>query len=172
MLGFAVATSLFEAYPDSSEGQLSRVRADVVSRRSCAQVARLLDLDTTLAERVPDGETLAESTNVVAAVLEAVLGVLYLELGIEAVAGAVAEAFSGLVEESFASGPDGKTQLQELLARTGRSAAYTLLDAQGPPHDRMFRCAVVIDGEVLGVGEGRSKKDAEQLAAAQALTRL
>jgi ribonuclease III len=172
VLGFAVATTLYQSYPDLSEGQLSRIRADVVSRRSCARVGRVLGLDTMLAERVPEGETLASSTNVVAAVLEAMLGVLFVEFGIERIREPVAEAFFGIAEESLASGPDSKTQLQELLARRGLSAAYTLLDTQGPPHDRRFRCAVVIEGEVSGVGEGRSKKDAEQVAAAEALEKL
>ena len=172
MLGFSVATDLFDAHPDLNEGALSRIRADVVSRRSCARVGRVLNLDRMLAERVPEGETLAKSTNVVAAVLEAVLGVLFLDLGIEAIRGPIADAFSGIAEESHASGPDAKTQLQELLARRAVSASYTLLDTQGPPHARVFRCAVVIDGEVLGVGEGRSKKDAEQIAATEALEKL
>jgi dsRNA-specific ribonuclease len=70
-----VATALYDAYPELSEGYLSRIRADVVSRRSCAHVARVLGLDTMLAERVPEGATLAASTNVAAAVLEAMLGV-------------------------------------------------------------------------------------------------
>lgn len=167
-----MATALYDAYPELSEGYLSRIRADVVSRRSCAHVARVLGLDTMLAERVPEGATLAASTNVAAAVLEAMLGVLFLELGIEAVREPIADAFFGIAEESLATGPDSKTQLQELLARRGLSASYTLLETQGPPHDRRFRCAVVIDGEVSGVGEGRSKKDAEQIAATEALQLL
>jgi ribonuclease III len=172
VLGFSVATELFDTYPEMSEGALSRIRADVVSRRSCARIGRVLGLDKTLAERLADGETLAESTNVIAAVLEAVLGVLYLDLGIEAIRGPIAQAFAGIAEESRESGPDSKTQLQEALARRSLSAAYTLLDTQGPPHDRRFRCAVVVEGEVMGVGEGRSKKDAEQIAAAEALQKL
>jgi len=172
VLGFAVATTLYERFPELSEGQLSRVRADVVSRRSCAVVARRLGLDGMLAEHLVEGETLAASTNVLAAVLEAMLGVLYLELGMETVRAPVAEAFFGIAEESLASGPDSKTQLQELLARRGLSATYTLLGTEGPPHARSFRCGVVVEGEVLGVGEGRSKKDAEQLAAGQALVRF
>jgi ribonuclease-3 len=172
VLGFSIAAALFERYPDLSEGLLSRVRADVVSRRSCAKVARRLGLDHMLTERLADGEALARSTNVVAAVLEAILGVLYMELGIEAVAPSVAEAFWPLAEESLAAGPDSKTQLQEALAQRGLTASYTLLDTKGPPHERSFRCAVVVDGEVLGVGEGRSKKDAEQVAAESALAQL
>ena len=172
MLGFSVATALYERYPDLSEGQLSRVRADVVSRRSCAEVARRLQLDVMLAERIADGAVLARSTNVLAAVLEAMLGVLYLELGIDAIRGPVADAFAEIAGQSLASGPDSKTQLQELLARRGLTATYTLLATQGPPHDRSFRCAVEVNGAVKGIGEGRSKKDAEQLAAAQALALL
>ena len=167
-----MATALYERYPTLSEGQLSRVRADVVSRRSCAEVARLLELDGMLSERIADGAVLAGSTNVLAAVLEAMLGVLYLELGIDAIRGPVADAFAEIAAHSLASGPDSKTQLQELLARRGLSATYTLLGTQGPPHDRNFRCAVEVDGEVMGAGEGRSKKDAEQIAAAEALLRL
>jgi ribonuclease-3 len=172
VLGFSVATALYQRYPDLTEGQLSRVRADVVSRRSCARVARLLGLDAMLADELADGESLAESTNVLAAVLEAMLGVLFLANGIEAIREPVADAFFGIAEESLAAGPDSKTQLQELLARRSLSATYTLLDTEGPPHDRRFRCAVVIEGEILGVGDGRSKKEAEQLAAAEALGRL
>jgi ribonuclease-3 len=148
------------------------VRADVVSRRSCAQVARELGLDGMLAEHLSDGASLAGSTNVLAAVLESTLGVLYLEHGIEAVRGPVAEAFAAIAQRSLASGPDSKTQLQELLARRGLTASYQLLATEGPPHDRRFRCAVVIEGETAGVGSGRSKKDAEQIAAAQALEAL
>jgi ribonuclease-3 len=172
VLGFAVATSLYERYPDLSEGQLSRIRADVVSRRSCALVARQLGLDEVLARQLPEAQGLAGSTNVLAAVLEAVLGVLYLERGIDEIRIPVADAFSGIAEESLETGPDSKTQLQELLAQRGSTASYVLVHSSGPDHHRLFRCAVEIDGAVYGEGEGRSKKDAEQIAAATALGRL
>ena len=172
MLGFSVATALYERYPELSEGQLSRIRADVVSRRACAEVARLLGLDGMLAEHLGDGASLARSTNVLAAVLESTLGVLYLECGIDPLRGPVADAFASIAERSLAAGPDSKTQLQELLARRGLTASYELVATEGPAHDRRFSCAVVIDGETAGVGSGRSKKDAEQLAAAQALATL
>jgi len=125
-----------------------------------------------LAEHLAEGAALAASTNVLAAVLESMLGVLYLERGIDAVRDPIADAFGGIAEQSLAAGPDSKTQLQELLARRGSTAAYELLSTDGPPHDRRFRCAVVIEGETAGIGEGRSKKDAEQRAAAQALEGL
>ncbi len=64
---------------------------------------------------------------------------------------------------------DHKTELQERLARTGRAVGYTVLEAAGPPHDRTFTAAAVIDSQIVGTGSGRSKKDAEQAAAQQAL---
>ena len=67
---------------------------------------------------------------------------------------------------------DHKTELQEALARQGRQVSYNVLDVEGPPHDRRFTCAALIDGDQLGVGTGRSKKAAEQEAARQALEKL
>ena len=82
---------------------------------------------------------------------------------------AVVEAFTPRIDYALTTHVDHKTELQERLARTGRTVVYTTLKAEGPPHDRTFTAAAVIDGEVLGTGEGRSKKDAEQAAAEQVL---
>jgi ribonuclease-3 len=171
VLGFSVATALYDAYPELSEGYLSRIRADVVSRRSCAHVARVLGLDTMLAERVPEGATLAASTNVAAAVLEAMLGVLFLELGIEAVREPIAEAFFEIAEESLATGPTARPSCRS-CSHAAASRRRTRCSTRKGPARSPFRCAVVIDGEVSGVGEGRSKKDAEQIAATEALQLL
>jgi ribonuclease-3 len=67
---------------------------------------------------------------------------------------------------------DSKTELQEALARTGRAVQYEVLDVEGPPHERRFVCAALIDGERLGTGSGSTKKAAEQEAAAEALAAL
>ena len=82
------------------------------------------------------------------------------------------EAFSGRVEYALTSHVDYKTELQEALARRGQSVNYSVLDVEGPPHSRRFRCAAVIDGEQCGEGAGESKKAAEQEAAKQALAKL
>ena len=84
----------------------------------------------------------------------------------------VVEAFEGRIAYALTSYVDHKTELQEELARRGRQVSYSVLDVKGPPHDRTFTCAAVIDGEEAGVGKGRSKKAAEQAAARQALDRL
>jgi ribonuclease-3 len=153
------------------------VRSHVVSRASCAVVARELALDELLAERGQsvsndEVERLRHNRNVLAALLEAALAALYLEHGFERIEEPIVEAFSGRIEYAVTSHVDHKTELQEVLARTGRQVSYSVLDVQGPPHDRLFTCAAVIDDEQVGVGRGRSKKAAEQEAAREALARL
>ena len=76
------------------------------------------------------------------------------------------------IEYAVTTHVDYKTELQEELARRGLSVSYTVVEVEGPPHDRRFTCAAVIDGEQLGVGTGRSKKAAEQNAAREALAEL
>lgn len=167
-----IARHLFDRYPDFDEGKLSQVRAHVVSRRSCTLVARELGLDRMLAEQQELNDDLRRSGNVLAAIVESAIAGLYLEHGLDAIAPALAEAFAGRIEEAITEPADFKTQLQELLARSGRTVLYEVLAAEGPPHDRHFRCAAIVAGEQAGAGEGRTKKDAEQAAAREALARL
>jgi ribonuclease-3 len=177
VLELAVARELYERYPDFNEGQLAKIRSHVVSRASCAVVARELGLGERMAERamgVPPEELtrLSRNRNVLAALLEAALGALFLEYGFERIEEAVIAAFAARIEYATTTYVDNKTELQETLARLGRSVIYTVLDVQGPPHDRSFTCAAVIDGEEVGVGRGPSKKAAEQEAAREALAKL
>jgi ribonuclease-3 len=178
VLELAIARALYDRYPDFSEGRLAKIRSHVVSRASCAVVARELGLGKLLAERgaklVPAEELdkLSRNRNVLAALLEASLAALYLEHGFESIESAVVEAFDGRIAYALTSHVDHKTELQEELARRGQSVAYAVLEVDGPPHDRTFTCAAVIDGVEAGVGTGRSKKAAEQAAARQALDRL
>ena len=106
-----------------------------------------------------------------AALLEAALGALFLEYGFEQVEDSVVGAFAGRIEYALTTYVDHKTELQEVLARLGHSVTYTVLDVDGPPHDRTFTCAAMIDGEQAGVGKAPSKKVAEQEAAREALAR-
>jgi ribonuclease III len=177
VLELAVARELYERYPDFTEGRLAKIRSHVVSRASCAVVARQLDLGDRLAERgadIPEDELrrLAHNRNVLAALLEAALAALFLEHGFERVEQPIVQAFSGRIEYAITTHVDYKTELQEALARRGLSVNYTVLEVDGPPHDRRFRCAAVIEGEQHGVGTGESKKAAEQEAAKEALARL
>ena len=178
VLELAVARELYERYPDFAEGQLAKIRSHVVSRASCAVVARELGLGERMVKHaavsVPQEELdrLSRNRNVLAALLEAALGALFLECGFERIEDAVVGAFAGRIEYALTTYVDHKTELQEALARLGRSVTYSVLDVDGPPHDRTFTSAAVIDGEEAGVGKGPSKKAAEQEAAREALTKL
>jgi ribonuclease-3 len=176
-LELAVARTLFDRFPEFSEGKMAKVRSHVVSRASCAVVARELELGDKLRAAgaglaEDEVDRLARNRNVLAALLEAALAAVYLEHGFEAVEPAVVEAFEPRIEYALNTHVDHKTELQERLARLGRSVTYTTLTVEGPPHDRHFTAAAIIDGEVLGTGAGRSKKDAEQGAAEQVLADL
>jgi ribonuclease III len=169
---------LYTQHPDFSEGKLAKVRSHVVSRATCAEVARDLGLGQRLVEHAAPTQTeeelerLSVNRNVLAAVIEAALGALFLQHGFAAIENAVVAAFSDQIEHALTSRVDQKTDLQELLARTGRHVTYVEISVEGPPHERRFMCAAIIDGEELGRGEGRTKKAAEQEAARGALARL
>jgi ribonuclease III len=178
VLELAVARELYERYPEFSEGRLAKIRSHVVSRASCAVVGRELGLGERLVARAGETvprdelERLSRNRNVLAALLEAALGALFLESGFEKIEPAIVEAFSGRIEYALNTYVDHKTELQEALARTGSAVTYIVLDVEGPPHDRTFTCAAVIDGVERGVGKGPSKKAAEQEAARQVLAEL
>jgi ribonuclease III len=177
VLELAIAHELYSRYPEFSEGRLAKIRSHVVSRASCAVIARDLGLGARLAGQSGDlqpeeVDRLAKNRNVLAALLEAVLGALFLEHGFAAIEDAVVNAFAPRIEYALTTHVDHKTELQEALARTGRQVSYAVLSAEGPPHERHFTCAAIVDGEQLGVGEGRSKKAAEQEAAREALAKV
>src|SRR5262245_41270500 len=177
VLELAIAHTLYERFPDFEEGQMAKLRSHVVSRASCATVARELGLGERLLEAAGGGESeelarLAVNRNVLAAVLEAALAALCLEHGFQKVAGPIVDAFEGRIQFALFNQVDFKTELQETLARRGRSVSYSLLDAEGPPHQRLFTAAAVVEGKELGIGQGTSKKAAEQDAAREALARL
>ncbi len=177
VLELSVARALYERYPDFSEGRLAKIRSHVVSRQSCARVARELELGQMLGERgraLPDEELekLTRNRNVLAALLEAALAALFLEHGFEKVEPAIVAAFSEQIEYAATQHVDYKTELQEALARRKRQVSYSVLEVEGPAHERLFTCAALIDGTQMGEGAGRTKKDAEQEAAQQALAAI
>jgi ribonuclease III len=177
VLELAIARTLYDRYPDFSEGRLAKIRSHVVSRASCALVARQLDLGTRLLDQgtgLPSDELerLARNRNVLAALLEAALAALFLQHGFERIETAVVDAFEERIEYAIHTHVDHKTELQEALARAGRQVSYNVVEVEGPPHERTFTCAAIVDGEEMGTGQGPSKKAAEQEAARETLERL
>ncbi len=177
VLELAIARTVFDRFPDASEGRLAKIRAHVVSRQSCAVVAKELRLGERMVERagnVPPDELqrISRSRNVLAALLEAAIAALYLEHGFEEIEPVIVAAFADKIEYARSSHVDYKTELQEALARSGRQVHYTVIEVEGPPHDRRFVCAAHVAGAQLGIGKGSTKKAAEQEAARQALDAL
>jgi ribonuclease III len=177
VLGLAIAEELYDRFPDEAEGRLAKIRAHVVSRQSCAIVGKRLGLGELFAGYAGPVDAdelrrLAANRNVLAALVEACLGALYLEHGFEVIRGAIVAAFQARIEYALEGHVDYKTELQEELARRGLSVTYSVVTVEGPPHDRSFTCAATIEGETLGTGRGASKKAAEQVAAREALQKL
>ena len=138
MLELAIAKELYDRYPDASEGRLAKIRSHVVSRQSCAAVARELRLGERLGEAA--GEALAgdelsrivKSRNVTAALLEAAIAALFLEHGYEPIEPAIVAAFSDRIEYARTTHVDHKTELQEALAKSGRSVTLPRARRRGP----------------------------------------
>lgn len=176
VLGLAVSYQLITCYPEMSEGRLTKIKALIVSEPSLAGVSRDLELGRFL--RLGRGENLTggrEKDSILSDGLEAVLGAVFLDGGFVAVAQVIARLF----EARFESVPkakrpsDFKSALQELVqARHKNVPRYITIAQTGPDHDKRFEVSVQIQGEVAAVGGGRSKKEAEQRAAEQALNDL
>ncbi len=176
VLGLAVTTHLFPRLEADrfGPGRLTKIRAQAVSGRSCRVVAERIGVPDRLRAAAPAGvaagvEALVGTERVLASVIEAVIGAVYLVFGYEPTADAVVEAFGPEIEEALEHPVDFKSALQERLARRGELVTYTVVEEQGPPHDRTFTVSATVDEELIGSGVGRSKKDAEQEAAQAAL---
>jgi ribonuclease III len=177
VLGLSVTTHLFplldaDAY---GAGRLTKIRAQAVSGRSCRAVADRLGLPERLRAAAPPDvagpalDGLVSTERVLASVIEAVIGACYLAYGFEATAEAVREAFAPEIEQALERPADYKSALQERLARRGALVLYEVTAETGPPHERTFEVAAIVDGRIVARGIGRSKKEAEQSAAAAAL---
>ncbi|MCI0425667.1 MAG: ribonuclease III [Actinobacteria bacterium] len=174
VLQLVITDLLFRNYPHLAEGQMAKVRAAVVSRPTLAEIAARLELGEHIELAIGEERTGGRSKDsILADAVEAILGAVYLDGGVEAVTPVIVGLWSSkLAERSRRPGvKDYKTRLQEELARTGRRPGYEV-EGSGPDHDRRFLARVVIDGQVNGTGVGKSKREAEQEAARIALQGL
>ena len=179
VLALAVSAHLYPRFDAErfGAGRLTKIRAQAVSGRSCRDVAERLGLRERLMEAAPPhavagAEALVAAERVLASVIEAVIGACFLAFGYERTAVAVVDAFGPEIDDALERSVDFKSTLQELLARRGAVVVYDVVEEEGPPHDRVFSVSAVIEGEEVGRGRGKSKKDAEQEAAQAALAVL
>ncbi|CAB4917872.1 MAG: ribonuclease III [Actinobacteria bacterium] len=175
VLGIIVTDTLYRTYPDLPEGQLAKLRAAVVNARALAEVARTLGLGAYLllgrGEETTGGR---DKLSILADAMEAVIGAVYLSSGQSEAAELVHRLFDPLISASaqLGAGLDWKTSLQEASANAGLGLPEYQVDDSGLDHEKEFDARVLVSGEVLGFGHGRSKKVAEQEAAEQAYRTL
>jgi ribonuclease III len=175
VLGLVVTDTLFRGNPELPEGQLAKLRAAVVNMRALADVGRDLALGEYV--RLGRGEEATggrDKSSILADTLEAVLGAVYIDQGLDAAARPVRRPFDPLIDQAatLGAGLDWKTSLQELTATAALGVPEYLVSETGPDHEKVFTAIVQVSGEAYGEGSGRSKKEAEQEAAATAWRHL
>jgi ribonuclease III len=175
VLGLVVTDTLFRQYPDLPEGQLAKLRAAVVNMRALAGVARGLKLGSYVRlGRGEEGTGGRDKSSILADTLEAVIGAVYFERGLEEAGGLVHRLFDPVIARSarLGAGLDWKTSLQELTASGVLGVPEYRVEESGPDHQKFFRASVWVGGRSYGSGEGHSKKEAEQQAAEAAWTAI
>lgn len=172
VLELVVSEHLFKQLPNLPEGELTRLRASIVCEPSLVRCAKLLNFDKYI--RLGKGEDKSggrQRPALLADVFEAFIGALYLDQGLEAANRFVHNHVLAVVGETLSA--DYKTALQEWVQKhLARELKYHILEERGPAHAREFVVDVRIGADVMGTGVGRSKKEAEQRAAEEALRRL
>ena len=168
VLGLIVTDTLYCKHPDLPEGQLAKLRAAVVQMRSLARVARDLRLgDYVRLGRGEEGTGGRDKPSILADTLEAVIGAVYVDRGLEAACRLVHQLFDTVIASSaqLGAGLDWKTSLQELTASEFLGVPEYRVEESGPDHQKQFRATVRVAGRTYGSGHGKSKKEAEQEAA-------
>ena len=176
VLGVVTADCLYRKHPNLPEGDLTRIRAALVCEESLHEVAQSLELGRHL--KLGRGEELGggrERASILADATESVFAAVYLDGGMEAASALIHRVLLDKEREEVVEERrrDYKTQLQELVQRkSDQHISYTMTGESGPDHNKTFSFSVSINGAVAGQGSGRTKKEAEQMAAKQALEAL
>ncbi len=174
VLGLTITDELYHRHPDRPEGDLAKLRASVVNTAALADLARALTPDGLgahlLLGRGEANTGGADKSSILADGMESLLGAVYLQHGIETARSVILRIFGELLDTvaTLGAGLDWKTSLQELTAAKGLGAPSYKVSSTGPDHNREFTAVAVIAETGYGTGVGRSKKEAEQKAAAAA----
>lgn len=158
------------------EGHMTRIRASIVCEQSLAQAARVFDLGQYLllgkGEESTDGR---DKNSILADSMESLIGAIFLDGGLDRAKGFIMQALGQRLDETIedGGGSDYKTELQQLCnSRFSSAPEYRLISSKGPAHDKRFRIGAYVNGENMGEGVARTKKEAEQIAARQAIGRV
>jgi ribonuclease III len=178
VLGLVITSALYRDHPELAEGQLAKLRASVVNMRALADVARSLGPDGlgvhVLLGKGEEATGGHDKTSILADTLEALLGAIYLQHGIEEASAVIHRLFDPLLADAAGRGAglDWKTSLQELTAERTLGVPEYRVEEEGPDHAKIFTAWVVVAGDSYGGVTGATKKEAEQRAAAAAWRQL
>ncbi len=174
VLNLIISHLIMERFPHSLEGELTRLRASLVNKKSLARISKNLGLNYCLL--LGKGESLRggrEKSSLVSDAYEALIGAIYLDSGFEKAFGVVEKQFKPLLDQGLTDAGDFKTRIQQICqSRFGRPPRYRLSELRGPQHDKIFGAEIFIDGQPCGYGIGKNKKEAEQNAAQEALRKI
>ena len=175
VLGLIVTDELYKRFPDLPESRLSPLRSGIVNTKALADVARNLELGKYI--RLGKGEEVTagrDKASILADTLEALIGAIYLSEGFTKAEQIILMLLNPAIDEAInkGAGLDGKTALQELVAARGKNAPEYSITESGPDHDKSFIAQVLLSGKVAGEGYGKSKREAEQIAATKAYEAL
>ncbi len=173
VIAFVVSERAYEMFPELREGELTRIRIGAVAGTTLSVVARELGLDKAvdignreMRETGRGIESALENT------FEALVAALYLDAGLEVARQFVVSALEPFIRPDMVVPEHPKSALMELATAAGKRVTFDIVSAEGPPHEVVFTADAVVEGEVLGTGVGRSKKQAETIASEQALKAL
>ncbi len=174
LLGFAVAEKLYEVFPTSSEGELTKIRAALVQKDTLARLAKNLELGNYLyLGRGEESSGGRHRQSNLASTLEAVLGAIFADQGFACAKDFIFRMLGEEVDRAAAESTDYKSRLQEIIqSKRRRSPVYRTIEATGPNHGKVFTVEVLVEDEVIGRGSGKSKQMAEKEAARVALEAL
>ena len=174
ILGMVVAEFLYRNFPDRPEGELTRMRADMVCEKTLASVANRIDLGRHLMLGNGEEQGGGRSRNsILADAVESVIAASFLDGGMEAARQLIQQFILVEVPVTKLHNVDYKTALQELVQqKKNQVLSYTLVGESGPDHDKRFDVEVKLNGKVVGIGSGSSKKRAEQMSARAAIEAL
>ncbi len=181
ILGFLISEMVFKRHPMNTEGEMSKIKSQIVSRRYLSEEAKRLEIGKLILIGKGEEKTGGrKKESILAATMETIIAAIYLDGGIRAVrrfvrstfAGRVAELILKLGRQELMKG-DSKSALQEFLQKKKESLPhYVVVREEGPSHDKIFFVEIRLHGRSLSKGKGRSKKEAEQKAARKALMKL
>ncbi len=167
-MGLIITEALYERFPDLDESRLSPLRSGIVNMRALAAIARDLQLGSAL--KIGKGEEVTggrDKNSILADALEALVGAIYLDHGFATTTKVVMKLMEPAIEDAVTRGAglDGKTALQEIVAASGWLPPEYKVTESGPDHDKDFVAVAVVNGVTYKSGHGKSKREAEQVAA-------